>query len=243
MAADVRVSARDGVGTVELRRPPHNFLDIMQLRGVTDALHELAADPDCRSAVVCAEGKNFCAGRDFSAPRGPGDDSASIYSEAARLMTAEIPWIAAVQGAAVGAGLGLALCADFRVAGPRASFAANFVAHGLHHGFGLTATLPRVVGLQTATELLYTGRRVRVEDAARIGLVNRVTGEDELRDAATAMAAELAASPPAAVAAIRATMRRGLVDDFRAATARESERQAALSARPETSRTPDDTRP
>ena len=87
-----------------------------------------------------------------------------------RLFANPTPVVAAIQGAAVGGGLGLALMADFRVASPEARFSANFARLGFHHGFGLTVTLPRLVGQQRAAEMLYTGQRVKSDEALRIGL-------------------------------------------------------------------------
>jgi enoyl-CoA hydratase/carnithine racemase len=226
----VSVDGESHVGVVELNRPPNNYLDIVLLRAIGDALADLDADPDCRAVVLAAGGKHFCAGRDFSRPRGPGDDSASIYREAGRLLEVRVPIVAAVQGAAVGAGFGLAMCADFRLCAPRAYFTANFVNLGLHHGFGLSVTLPRVVGVQAAARLLYTGDRVGAESALASGLVDGVHDEDDLRPAAVSYATQLAAQPPLALQAIRATLRQGLAADFRAATQHESTEQARLAS-------------
>ena len=135
-----------------------------------------------------------------------------------RLLEAETPVVAAVQGAAIGGGLGLALSADFRVAAPEARFAANFARLGFHHGFGLTVTLPALVGQQKALDLLYTGRRVKGEEALEIGLCDALVPIEELRDKAREMAAEIAGSAPLAVRSIRRTMRRGLAERVRIAT-------------------------
>lgn len=222
------VDTETHVGLVELNRPPNNFLDIELLRAICDAMHSLDLRRDCRAIVLAATGKHFCAGRDFSKPRGVGDDSASVYREASRLLEVQTPWVAAVQGAAIGAGLGLAMCADFRLCSTRAYFTANFVQLGLHQGFGLSVTLPRVIGLQRASEVLYTGDRIGAEHAAAIGLVDRVSTEDMLREDAVGFAGRLAAGPPLTVASIRATLRGDLVEQFRTATEHESVEQARL---------------
>jgi 2-(1,2-epoxy-1,2-dihydrophenyl)acetyl-CoA isomerase len=132
--------------------------------------------------------------------------------------------------AAVGGGLGVALSADFRVASPDSRFSANFARLGIHHGFGVTVTLPLVVGAQRALELLYTGERVGGEQAHAIGLCDRLVSSDRLREAAVALAEEIAASSPLAVRAIRRTMRGHLADGIREATAREAAEQAKLFA-------------
>ena len=149
--------------------------------------------------------------------------------EAARLVAAGTPVVAAVQGAAIGAGFGLACLADFRIACPEARFAANFARLGYHHILGLTVTLPAIVGQQRALELLYTGRRLRGEDAMAIGLCDRLVPLEQVRGEAHALATDIAGSAPLAVREIRQTMRTGLVDRFRAATAREAIVQDSLA--------------
>jgi enoyl-CoA hydratase/carnithine racemase len=136
--------------------------------------------------------------------------------------------VAAIQGAAIGGGLGLACSADFRVAAPEARFAANFAQLGFHHGFALTATLPPIVGQQRSWEMLYTGRRVAAEEAADIGLCDRLVDTGQLATAAHAFAAEIAAAAPLAVTSIRQTLRGDLADRVRAATVREAGEQAKL---------------
>jgi len=232
---DVELTVHDdGVATVELRRPPENFFDVELIRALADAYEALDADPRCRAIVLCSEGRHFCAGADLARPAlGPPADGAPwgaavLYREAARLIDAQTPVVAAVQGAAVGGGLGLACSADFRVGASTARFSANFARLGFHHGFGLTATLPMIVGHQHACELLYTGRRLSGAEALSIGLCDRVVEPDGLIDAAPAMAASIASSAPLAVRSIRSTMREGLAARFRAATEREFSEQDRL---------------
>jgi enoyl-CoA hydratase/carnithine racemase len=215
----------DHVAVVQFSRPPHNFFDAELIGSIADAYESLDADPACRAIVLCSEGKHFCAGANFGAENPAGGD---LYEQAVRLLAAEKPVVAAVQGAAVGGGLGVALSADFRVASPESRFSANFARLGIHHGFGVTVTLPLVVGHQRALELLYTGVRVRGEDAHAIGLCDRLVAEELLREAAVAFAAEIATSAPLAVRSIRATMRGQLADRVREATAIELEEQAKL---------------
>jgi enoyl-CoA hydratase/carnithine racemase len=117
---------------------------------------------------------------------------------------------------------------DFRVAAPEAKFSANFARLGFHHGFGLSVTLPDLVGQQRAMELLYTGRRVPGEEALVLGLCDRLVPLAELRDEARRLAAEIAASAPLAVASIRQTLRGGLPARIRAATDRERAEQERL---------------
>lgn len=226
----VQAEAAPHVALVEIRRPPNNHFDAGLLARVADRFEALAADGRCRAIVLCSEGRHFCAGRDFNAPRSDGDEASDVYAQAARLLEVEVPWIAAVQGAAVGGGMGLALAADLRVAGSRAWFAANFARLGIHHGFGLGLTMPAVIGQQRTAELLYTGRRVAAEEALQIGLVDRLVDAGEERRAALDLAAEIAAAAPLAVRSIRATLRGGLADRFRAATRHEQAEQVRLRA-------------
>ena len=220
----------DFVATVELHRPPANFFDVALISSLAEAYEDLDADDRCRAIVLCAEGKHFCAGADFTGasnagPTKPGD----LYTEAVRLFATAKPVVAAVQGAAVGGGLGLACAADFRVAGPGSRFSANFARLGFHPGFGLTVTLSDIVGRQRALELLYTGVRIDGRQAASIGLVDHLVPDDaEIRDEAHALATEIAESAPLAVASIRQTMRGDLAERVRAATLHEQAEQARL---------------
>jgi 2-(1,2-epoxy-1,2-dihydrophenyl)acetyl-CoA isomerase len=222
----------DYVADVEIHRPPDNFFDVKLIRSLAEAYAALDADPSCRAIVLCAEGKHFCAGADFSARSQaealPREGASSLYAEAVRLFRAQTPVVAAVQGAAIGGGLGLACSADFRVGAPEARFAANFARLGFHHGFGLTVTLPYVVGNQRALELLYTGRRMPGEEAFGIGLCDRLAPLAEVRTAARELATEIAVSGPLAIQAIRQTMRGHLADEIAAATDHEDAEQNRL---------------
>jgi enoyl-CoA hydratase/carnithine racemase len=225
----VEVDGSTFVATVELRRPPNNFFDVALIRAIADAYDALDADPACRAIVLCASGRHFCAGADFSGSSGGTGAPGELYAEAARLFEAATPVVAAVQGAAVGGGLGLACSADFRVGSPETRLTANFSRLGFHHGFGLTATLPPIVGQQRANELLYTGRRIDGTVGASIGLLDRLApSSDDIRPMAVELAAEIASAAPLAVRSIRATMRSGLADRVRTATAREDAEQARL---------------
>jgi len=217
--------AADHVSLVEINRPPHNYFDAGLIREIADAYEALAQDGSCRVIVLCSEGKNFCAGANFHGANPAGDD---LYEHATRLFAAPLPVVAAVQGAAVGGGLGVALSADFRVASAESRFSANFARLGIHHGFGITVTLPLVVGHQRALELLYTGARLKGADAQAMGLVDRLADSDRLRDEAIALAQEIAISSPLAVRSIRRTMRGDLPERIRAATAVELAEQAKL---------------
>jgi enoyl-CoA hydratase/carnithine racemase len=223
-----------GIGLLEIRRPPNNFFDADLIEAIASAAHEMSQSDAARVLVLASDGKNFCAGADFGGVSDAAEVSADegarrLYTSAVRLFEAGLPIVAAVQGAAVGGGLGLALAADFRVAGPSSRFAANFSRIGLHHGFGMTVTLPRVVGAQHAADLLITGRRLAGAEAFRIGLADRlVDTDDAIRDTAIALAGEIATAAPLAVRSIRATLRKGLADAVAAATEHERAEQSWL---------------
>ncbi len=219
----------DFIATIELRRPPNNFVSVAMIAELADALERLDAEPQCRAVVLCSEGKHFSAGADLGS-RGPdGREIVArgrhLYKEAIRLWRTAKPIVAAVQGAAIGAGLGLAVAADFRIGCAEARLSANFTRLGFHPGFGLTATLPRLIGVQHAAVLLYTGRRIGGEEAKAIGLIDQLVPQAEVRAAATALAQEIAQSAPLAIVATRETLRRGLAAAVQAATEREYQEQ------------------
>jgi enoyl-CoA hydratase/carnithine racemase len=230
--ADVSVHVGDDfVATVELHRPPNNFIDVALARALADAYERLDSDPGCRAIVLCSEGKHFSAGAELGAEAADPEgelQAASVYREAVRVFSSTIPVVAAIQGAAVGGGLGLALSADFRVVSPETRLWPNFARLGFHHGFGMTVTLPAVIGPQRALELLLTGRRVGGEEAVALGLGDRLATGEELRSTAHELAAEIAASAPLAVRSIRQTLRGELAERIRLATEREAAEQGRL---------------
>jgi len=224
MSDVVLETVADRVALLEMRRPPNNFFDEALLTELADALLALDEEKDVGAVVLGAQGKHFCAGADL---RGVGAAGIRrVYRQAFRIFSGRTPVVAAVQGGAIGGGLGLALSADFRIAAPGARLTANFAKLGFHQGFGLSVTLPRVVGPQRAQELLYTGRSISGEEAAAIGLCDGVA--DDPREAAVELASRIAASAPLSVPSIRATLRRSLVSEVSAALDLEADAQAAL---------------
>ena len=232
---DVSVRVDDAVAVVTLNRPPHNLLTEPVLHTVADALHGLTGR--ARAVVVCSEGRSFCAGADFRAgnapdpTRGAGFEAqtGAFYEQAARVFDAPLPLVAAVQGAAIGAGLGLVLACDLCVAGERAWFQANFVRLGIHPGFALSATLPAVVGSRRAAELFLTGRRVDAHEAARLGIAHSVVPAGDELAAALDLARSVTMGAPLAVASTHATLRAGLAGTARATMRHELAEQSALA--------------
>jgi enoyl-CoA hydratase/carnithine racemase len=240
---DIGVEKVGHVGTIEIRRPPLNFFDISLINQIADALEEFDRDLEIRASVLAAQGKAFCAGANFSDParqaqevREQADPASSLgqighlYIQAVRIFRNKKPIVAAVHGTAIGGGLGLALAADFRITCPEARFAANFTKLGFHPGFGLTVTLPELVGRNNAELIFYTSRRVTGEEAYHMGLANECVPQDQVRDAAMKLASEIAECSPLGLLSTRATMRAGLADRVMAATTHELAEQTRLRA-------------
>ena len=245
---DIGVEKIGHVGTIEIRRPPLNFFDISLINQIADALDEFDRDIEIRASVLSAQGKAFCAGANFGDParqaqeaqeaekKAKGDPADSLgpinhlYIQAVRIFRAKKPIVAAVQGAAIGGGLGLAVSADFRVTCPEARFSANFTKLGFHPGFGLTTTLPELIGKNNAELMFYTSRRVTGEEAYKWGLANELVPQDQVKAAALKLAGEIAECSPLGLVSTRATMRAGLADRVMAATNHELAEQTRLRA-------------
>ena len=239
---DIGVTLDAHVMTIEIQRPPNNFFDHSLIRQIADAFTQADETPECRAIVLAAQGKNFCAGANFGT--GKDDDSGSadfteegfrnttgiLYREAARLFSNQKPIVGAIQGAAIGGGLGLALVPDFRIASPEARFSANFVKLGIHQGFGISVSLPRIIGQQAASLMLLTGRRVSGEEALELGLVDALVPQDQLRAEAQKLAREIAENAPLAVKSVRATLRGDLGAAIAKATEHELSEQQWLRA-------------
>lgn len=236
--SDISIEKTGHVALVEIRRPPNNFFDIALIKDIAFAFEAFDNELDIRAIVLASQGKVFCAGANFgdgstldAQGRRPGEPAPgvqSLYMEGNRLFRTKKPIIAAIQGAAVGGGLGLAMVADFRVACPEARFCANFTRLGFHPGFGLTVTLPAVIGPTKAALIFYTSRRVRGEDAHAMGLVDMLVPQAEVRETAMKLAAEIAENSPLGLIATRMTMRGDLADRVRKATEHELEEQTRL---------------
>jgi enoyl-CoA hydratase/carnithine racemase len=234
---DIGVDLDGMVATIEMRRPPHNFFDIDLIREIADACEALDQDPACRAIVLAAQGTAFCAGaklgdgadvQDVLVKRSEAGQAGHLYVEAVRLFRTAKPMVGAIHGAAVGGGLGLALVPDLRVTCPEARFSANFTRLGFHPGFGLTHTLPALIGPPRAALMFYTSRRVPGDEAYRIGLADVLVPQAEVRTAAQSLAAEIAENAPLGVVETRATLRAGLAERVRTATDIELEKQTRL---------------
>jgi enoyl-CoA hydratase/carnithine racemase len=236
--SDIGIERRGHVALVEIRRPPNNFFDIPLIKDIAGAFESFDEDGNIRAVVLAAQGKAFCAGANFGDgstldAQGrrrdePASGVAPLYVEGNRLFRTKKPIIAAVHGAAVGGGLGLAMAADFRVTCPEARFCANFTRLGFHPGFGLTVTLPAVIGETKAALMFYTSRRVPGDEAYAMGLADVLVPQDQVRDAAIKLATEIGENSPLGLIATRMTMRNDIGDQVRKATDRELEEQTRL---------------
>ena len=229
MGIDVHIDGH--VAVIELQEPPHNFLTVELIEAVADTLEGFEDSADVRAAVLCAQGRSFCAGANFGRRDDPVQGgTARLYAGAARLCAVATPVVAVVHGPAIGGGLGLAMTATVRVTCPEARFSANFAALGIHPGFGLSVTLPEQLGPSRAAQVLLSARRYTGEEALAMGLADRCVPAECVRDEGLAMAAAIAVNAPLALRSIQRTLRAGLADRVRAATVHEAEQQRLLSA-------------
>jgi enoyl-CoA hydratase/carnithine racemase len=219
---------KDGVATLTLNRPERlNALGDTLREDLQDAVTRAADDPEVRVLIVTGAGKGFCSGGDVKAMNerresragrplmekvAPGRDQTVLA-----LRNAPKPVIAAVNGAAAGAGMNLALCCDIRLASTAAKFAQAFVRRGLHPDWGGTYFLPRVVGTAKACELIFTGEVIDAQEALRLGIVSAVYAPEELMPAALALARKIADGPPVAIRLAKRAIYHSLECDLRQA--------------------------
>src|SRR3954470_4083843 len=208
----VRIEVTDGVGIVTLDDPERrNALNQDMVRRITDAFDEFElAGFGVAAVVVTGTPPAFCAGADLGHLGASADDDGKavrmIYEGFLRVARSPLPTIAAVNGAAVGAGVNLAMVCDVRVAAKRAKFITRFMDLGLHPGGGHTWMLERAVGHQAATAMVLLGEAIDGEQAERIGLVWRCVEDDAVVDFAKELAAKAAAAPHELVKRIKSTM-------------------------------------
>ena len=215
---------------IKINRPPNNYFDESLIESIADILDNLDKEIMCRSIILYSEGKNFCAGADFSKSNFIQGENIyeNLYKQALRLFKTSKPIIAIVQGAAIGGGLGLALSADFRITCKEARFSANFGKLGFHQGFGTSVTLPRIIGNQQAKLLLLTSRRINGEEAYKIGLADIITDKNLLMEKAEELANEINTSGPLGIMAIRNTLNDGLVEEISKIVIKEAYEQNRL---------------
>jgi len=229
---------RDGhVGVIELCRPDNrNSMTPEVLDAFAEASKLAREDRDARAVIIRGTGSCFSAGADLKAAvqrEGPGnrpdhERSYAMYEPFLSVLDIEVPVIGALNGHAVGGGFGLSLMCDIRIGNSSSKYGANFSRLGIHPGMAVSYLLPRLIGVSRASELLFTGRLILGDEAARIGLLSRAlpTGE-EVVVAAMELAEEIAGSGPNAVRGAKRAIYDGLAWQVRRAARAESYAQAA----------------
>ena len=236
MTEPLLVDRTDAVVTLTLNRPTAmNSLDVALKEALRDTLAELETDRSCRAVVLAGAGGSFSAGQDLrehvrTLETSDADPLATVRAHynpiAARLANLPKPVVAAVRGAAAGAGASLAFLADFRIGGPSTGFTMAFAGIGLAADTGASYTLPRLVGPAVAAEMLMLNRKVAAERALQLGLLTElVDTDDDVLPRATALATELAAGPTVCFAQMKRQLRQD--GDFDTALTTEAEAQAA----------------
>ncbi len=231
----VRFEVDGGIGTILLDRPPMNALSRQVQEELRDAAAEAAERTDVRAVVVHGGPKVFAAGADVKEMAGwsyadivqVGTRLQSAFTTVARLPK---PTVAAITGYALGGGLELALCCDFRVAGDNARLGQPEIQLGLIPGAGGTQRLPRLVGPARAKDIVFTGRFVGAEEALAIGLVDRVVAPDEVYAQARAMVEQYVRGPAQALRAAKEAIDAGMSVDQDSGLALERHLFAALFA-------------
>ena len=227
MAEFVSVQSSGGLATIRLDRPPVNALSIALQGELQDAAERVSADPDIRAAVIYGGEKVFAAGADVKEMAGRNYAEMAAISRrlhASFRAVAAIgkPVVAAITGVALGGGLELALCADFRVAGENARFGVPEILLGVIPGAGGTQRLSRLVGPARAKDIVFSGQMVGAAEALQIGLVDQVVPDDSVYQAALDMVRRYASGPALALRAAKQAIDAGLGVDL--ATGLEIER-------------------
>jgi enoyl-CoA hydratase/carnithine racemase len=221
-------AVQDAVATLTLNRPERlNALGDTLRDDLYDAVLKATADPHVRVIVLTGAGKGFCSGGDVKAmneaqeartERPVLDKVAPLRDRVlAAMREAPQPIIAAVNGAAAGAGMNLALACDIRLAATTARFGETFVKRGLHPDWGGTYFLPRIVGMAKACELIFTGEMVDAQEALRLGIVSAVYPPEDLLPAARDLAARIATGPPIAIRLARRALYHNQTADLQSA--------------------------
>lgn len=226
----------DGVATLQMNRPDaRNALSAEMKEALADAAQRVAADPAVRAVVLTGSGGTFCAGGDLRgmeavrsqmAVEGWRDRMRAMHPLIRTLIELDKPLVAAVDGAAYGAGFSLALMADFVLATPRARFCLSFMRVGLVPDFAAMYTLPRVVGVQRARELMLSAREVGADEALRLGLAMELHAPEALLPRAQALARSFTGASPLAVGLVKAEVGMSLATDLRTLLASEADHQA-----------------
>jgi enoyl-CoA hydratase/carnithine racemase len=223
----VRVESADGIATIRLDRPKMNALNAQVQDEIAAAAAQVSADPGVRAVILYGGERVFAAGADIKEMASMGYPAMAVRSaalQASFTAVADIPKpvVAAVTGYALGGGLELALCADFRVLGESAKVGQPEILLGIIPGAGGTQRLPRLIGPSRAKDLIFSGRHVAADEALAIGLADKVVPDADVYSAARELIGQYAAGPALALSAAKQAVNRGLEVDL--ATGLEIER-------------------
>ena len=226
----VRKDKDNGIATITLNRPEKlNAMNVELIDELADAARELGQDNEVRVVVITGAGRGFCSGGDLSSSIYTMTDSAEVYrfmdglaQMAINIRTMPKPVITSINGVAAGGGCNLALTGDIIIASDQARFSEIFITRNIHPDTGGTYFLPRLVGTHRAMELMLTGRMIDAEEAARIGLVNRVVPADQLENVTKELAKTIAKAAPAVVSMIKKSIYEGVAVDLPAALENET---------------------
>lgn len=238
----VLAATENGVATLTLNRPDQgNGIDMTLAEDLLQAANAVAQDPAVRCVVLTGAGRMFCVGGDIAGFAAAGDQAGPFLEAlAGKLHEAVVvlsemakPLVCAINGPAAGAGLSLAAAGDIVIASDAAHFTAAYTAIGLTPDGGMSWTLPRLVGMRVAQEMILTNRRVSAAEAVTLGLVTRTVAPESLASEAGALAAKLADAPTGALGAVRSLLHHGQTQDLAAQLDLESRTIGMAGAGPE----------
>ncbi|HEY3262856.1 MAG TPA: enoyl-CoA hydratase-related protein [Pseudonocardiaceae bacterium] len=235
MGEYVSVQVTGGLATIQLNRPPMNVLNFQVQDELREAADQVTADPEVRAVVLYGGPKVFAAGADVKEMAGKSsqemaDVGKRLHAGYHAVSKIPKPVVAAVAGFALGGGLELALCADFRVCGQSSKLGVPEIQLGVIPGLGGTQRLPRLIGPARAKNLVFTGRFMDSEEALRIGLVDQVVPDPDVYDAARKLVAPFVAGPAQALRAAKHAIDEGFDVDLDAGLEIERQQFAALFA-------------
>ncbi|MFC2017316.1 enoyl-CoA hydratase/isomerase family protein [Chloroflexota bacterium] len=222
---DLLLEKKDGIATITLNVPDKlNALTRKMQMSLRLAVDEIAKDDEVRVVIVTGAGRGFCSGADVAALQAHSETNQKesryqrlrMYGEGLEdaFVRLDKPVIAAINGVAAGAGFSLALRCDIRIASEEARFGAVFILRAVVPDWGITFSLPRVVGTSKALELMFTGEVIDAAEAERLGIVSRVVPHDELMKVTQELAARIAQQPPIALELAKRLVYRSMIGDI-----------------------------
>ncbi len=218
--SSISIDCKDWISTVTIDNPPDNYLSKDVLSQLNKTVSDvISSKVELRVVLLTAKGKNFSAGIDYAGFRKMSKDEAGHFADVGyhllrNIESLPVPVIAAVKGETTGAGLGLALAADIRIAGADTAFSFPEAQFGVPPIFGSSQRLYKTVGIGRAKELLFTGRTVYAEEALRIGLVNKIVPIDQLDEEADRLAIKIGGNSLSSLRSIKMLVNFGLNEGY-----------------------------